>query len=146
MTTCIHRWRIESPNGTPIVSGTCKHCGAVREFRASEGDRGYADTMTLKGSMKGGPRPGDFIYTAPSKADRAAARDVMAGVNARRPKPAPRPRRGPRTHCKYGHEYTPENTRIERDKDGNVVQRRCRACHRRYAREHAQRVAERMTA
>lgn len=31
-----------------------------------------------------------------------------------------------KTHCKNGHEFTPENTRILRDGRG----RRCRACHR----------------
>ena len=35
-----------------------------------------------------------------------------------------------RTHCPYGHEYTPEN--IKPSKDGS---RRCRECHRRNNRE-----------
>jgi len=30
-TTCIHRWRIESPNG-PTSTGVCQRCGATREF------------------------------------------------------------------------------------------------------------------
>ncbi len=39
-----------------------------------------------------------------------------------------------RTHCANGHEYTPENTRI----DPNGA-RRCRACHREAARRHRSR-------
>lgn len=31
-TTCAHHWIIESPSG-PISKGTCRRCGAVREFR-----------------------------------------------------------------------------------------------------------------
>lgn len=34
-------------------------------------------------------------------------------------------RHGRKTHCKYGHEYTPENTRIS-----IKGERACRACHR----------------
>lgn len=33
-----HRWRIEEQNGTPIVRGVCKNCGAERDYRASEDD------------------------------------------------------------------------------------------------------------
>lgn len=33
--SCIHRWIIESPNGTSFVSGRCKRCGAMRDFRSS---------------------------------------------------------------------------------------------------------------
>ncbi|MFC1848104.1 hypothetical protein ACFLXV_02180 [Chloroflexota bacterium] len=28
---CQHHWVIESPNG-PTSTGSCKHCGAVKEF------------------------------------------------------------------------------------------------------------------
>lgn len=36
-----------------------------------------------------------------------------------------------RTHCRHGHEYTPENTHVK--SDGS---RRCRTCHREQARLH----------
>jgi len=29
--TCVHHWVINSPNG-PSSSGSCRHCGAAREF------------------------------------------------------------------------------------------------------------------
>lgn len=38
-----------------------------------------------------------------------------------------------KTHCKYGHEYTPENTGYSRGRHG--MQRRCRACDRDRGRE-----------
>lgn len=35
-----------------------------------------------------------------------------------------------RTHCKHGHEFTPENTRWHNESDrGGRLRRRCRACH-----------------
>ena len=48
-----------------------------------------------------------------------------------------------RTHCVNGHEFTPENTRIDRAPDGSFRQRRCRACARagqaaRYAAQRAE--------
>lgn len=43
------------------------------------------------------------------------------------------------THCKHGHEFTSENT-AKRQRNG-TWQRRCRACGRRWAAEHARRVA-----
>lgn len=43
-------------------------------------------------------------------------------------------RHAARTHCKYGHEFTPENTRL--NKQGSRV---CRACQRRWQAEHASR-------
>lgn len=39
-----------------------------------------------------------------------------------------------RTHCDYGHEFTPENTLIRPDKRHMV--RRCRECRNRRAREY----------
>lgn len=32
--SCIHRWRIATPNGQPAVVGTCR-CGAQRDFPVS---------------------------------------------------------------------------------------------------------------
>lgn len=43
------------------------------------------------------------------------------------------------THCKYGHEFSPENT-ATRLRNG-TWQRRCRACGRRWTAEHARRVS-----
>lgn len=40
-----------------------------------------------------------------------------------------------RTHCKHGHEYTPENTEIARGPDGSFRQRRCRTCRRAQSRK-----------
>jgi len=40
-----------------------------------------------------------------------------------------------RTHCPQGHEYTPDNTRIEVKKNGNEI-RRCRMCDREKARRY----------
>jgi hypothetical protein len=37
--------------------------------------------------------------------------------------------RGDATHCARGHEYTPENTQIQRKKAGNTT-RGCKTCHR----------------
>lgn len=31
-----HRWRIESPNGEPMLEGRCVHCKAHRKFPAVE--------------------------------------------------------------------------------------------------------------
>lgn len=38
------------------------------------------------------------------------------------------------THCKYGHEFTPENTRVYKRRDG-ITARICRACRREQERE-----------
>lgn len=34
---CVHRWRIESPNGE-FSRGVCKYCGAEKEFPNSAND------------------------------------------------------------------------------------------------------------
>lgn len=35
MPECVHHWLIESPNGSRLVAGRCKKCGAAREFPAA---------------------------------------------------------------------------------------------------------------
>jgi hypothetical protein len=32
---CIHHYIYESPNGSPIIQGICKHCGAIQTGIAS---------------------------------------------------------------------------------------------------------------
>jgi hypothetical protein len=44
------------------------------------------------------------------------------------------------THCKRGHERTPENTRVEKDGTGRPY-RRCAACHRQLRAARPERVA-----
>lgn len=41
-------------------------------------------------------------------------------------------RRGKRTHCKNGHLFTPDNTKIGKQKDGRYDCRQCRTCIRAY--------------
>lgn len=43
-----------------------------------------------------------------------------------------------KTHCKYGHEFTEENTYIFIRSNGRAL-RQCKACHKRLSREHATR-------
>lgn len=32
---CAHHWKIESPNGNPVLEGRCKRCGAEDLFYAT---------------------------------------------------------------------------------------------------------------
>lgn len=48
-----------------------------------------------------------------------------------------------KTHCKYGHEFTPENTRVRIQPNGRPS-RKCRTCERRVSREQEARRAERV--
>lgn len=36
MAECRHWYRVEPAHGTPTVRGTCKHCGAVRDFPTTD--------------------------------------------------------------------------------------------------------------
>ena len=33
--TCVHHWVLPSPDGTPTLTATCRHCGAERAMAAS---------------------------------------------------------------------------------------------------------------
>jgi len=48
-----------------------------------------------------------------------------------------------KTHCKYGHEFTPENTKMVRNPNRKNMARACRACQRRKANEVNLRARER---
>lgn len=51
--TCVHRWKIPSPDGRAMLPATCKHCGATKAFPASlEFAYGEKVPLTLKGSAK----------------------------------------------------------------------------------------------
>lgn len=45
-----------------------------------------------------------------------------------------------KTHCKYGHEFTPENTYTHKTKNG--IGRACKMCHKRYKQEAKDRAAQ----
>lgn len=55
---------------------------------------------------------------------------------------SPSARYAARTHCARGHEYTAENTKIRRGKNGGAGSRICRACARLYHIRRRQRVTE----
>ena len=54
---CKHHWRLETPNG-PTSTGTCKLCGASREFQNSEDGisslRKHMSRSRKKGQVAGG--------------------------------------------------------------------------------------------
>ena len=35
MSDCMHRWRIDEPDGSPLLPGTCRLCGSERLFKAA---------------------------------------------------------------------------------------------------------------
>jgi len=35
---CTHHWEIDRPDGGPTSKGTCKNCGATKDFRNTIGD------------------------------------------------------------------------------------------------------------
>ena len=45
--TCVHHWRIESPNGRES-QGVCKRCGAIRAFANSTESVMWEQTNTLR--------------------------------------------------------------------------------------------------
>ena len=70
--TCVHRWRIDSPNG-PYSCGRCKLCGAEQQFpnsaredRASWAVNG-AGVMALRGSSLPRRRTGAAKLHAPAE-------------------------------------------------------------------------------
>lgn len=50
--TCVHHWRIDSPNGRESV-GTCKRCGATRVFSNSNDSVMWEQTNTLRSDLSG---------------------------------------------------------------------------------------------
>ena len=51
--TCIHRWLVESPNGSHMLPAECKKCGAQTVFPASsEYEYVGQAPLTLKGSIE----------------------------------------------------------------------------------------------
>lgn len=53
---CVHHYRLPSPDG-PLVTGTCKHCGASREFKASSDPMDDARwSLTPRGRVTAQPR------------------------------------------------------------------------------------------
>lgn len=43
---CVHRWRLEECNGSPVLVGTCGYCGATKQQRA------YWDETPVKPGWK----------------------------------------------------------------------------------------------
>ena len=59
----------------------------------------------------------------------------------------PIPANAKKTHCANGHEFTPENTRLERSRPlQRFLTRRCKECERKTQREYQQRVRARKAA
>ena len=55
-TECVHHWMIDSPSGTRLSSGKCKHCGETRAFANSVEYSewyGYNKTRPFKRNGKG---------------------------------------------------------------------------------------------
>lgn len=107
-----------------------------RQDSVRNGTHGYAKRTHCKNgheftpentfSRKGGARGcracrRDYKRYKKANENRQRRREYMRGYRARQPK-AKKP---PRSECKYGHEYTPENTYI----DGKG-KRHCRQCRR----------------
>lgn len=45
--TCIHHWRIETPNG-PTSQGSCRRCGATRAFLNADPQDIFAGKLGLQ--------------------------------------------------------------------------------------------------
>jgi|SRR5687768_5327718 len=60
---------------------------------------------------------------------------VCHGLRHSRPKPSSTVPRTLKTHCPRGHEYTPENTMIQKRHGGSWTSRTCRECHKARLRE-----------
>lgn len=54
MKTCVHHWRIETPNGSFRVEGVCQKCGMKRWYASSEQELGARDKGWHKAIV--GPR------------------------------------------------------------------------------------------
>lgn len=49
---CVHRWRIDEPNG-PLAQGICSQCGARREFRTAPKDYSLYEIESLRRGKSG---------------------------------------------------------------------------------------------
>ena len=101
--------------GDLVRPGACEECGKQCKPDAAHYD--YADRFRVRWLCRschttwdaGNPKGG---YDPTGQARRSAA-----------------PRNAIKTHCKRGHEFTPENTAVKVSKDGRTS-RRCKACRR----------------
>jgi hypothetical protein len=75
----------------------------------------------------------DHIYRNRGCCNPAHLRAVTPRVNALENSNVRLIKNGDKTHCKHGHEFTPENTMVRRDSRGGW-QRSCRECSRSRAR------------
>ncbi len=64
---CQHHWRIASPNGATSV-GTCKRCGAVREFQNSSTDSIWESDSSDGNRWRGRGRNNNVVADVPAAA------------------------------------------------------------------------------
>ncbi len=64
---CQHHWRIASPNGATSI-GTCKRCGAVREFMNSSSDSIWESDSSDGNRWRGRGRNNTAVADVPAGA------------------------------------------------------------------------------
>lgn len=62
---CQHHWRIASPNGATSI-GTCKRCGAVREFMNSSSDSIWESDSSDGNRWRGRGRNNTVVADVPA--------------------------------------------------------------------------------